>query len=88
MGSAYEWMARTDARERIRAQSVTVIGPNVYLVRLLVTMGLRNVGTVIVVPAGCFSDAEVCNLVRVSLRIGGILWMPSRCPVVGQFELV
>lgn len=88
MGSACEWMARTDARERIRAQSVKVIGPSVYLVRLLVTMGLRNVGTVIVVPAGCFSDAEVCNLVRVLLRIGGILWTPSRCPVVGQFELV
>jgi len=88
MGSACEWMVRTDARERIRAQSVTMIGPSVYLVRLLVTTGLRSVGTAIAVLVGCFSDAEVCNLVCVPLRIGGILWTPSRCPVVGQFELV
>ena len=87
MGSACEWLARTDARERIRAQLVTMIGPSVYRVRLLVTMELRNVGTVIGVLVGCFSDAEVFNLVRVPLRLGGILWTPNRCPVVGQFEL-
>ena len=51
-------MARTDARERIKAQSVTMIGPSVYLVRLLVTMGLHNVGTAIAVLVGCFSDAK------------------------------
>jgi len=51
-------MARTDARERIRAQSVTMIGPSVYPVRLLGTMVLRNVGIVIVVPVGCFRDAD------------------------------
>jgi hypothetical protein len=65
-----------------------MIGPNVYLVRFLATMVLRNVGIAIAVLAGCFSDAEVFNLVRVPLRIGGILWTPSRCSVVGQFELV
>ena len=58
MGSAYEWTARTDAQERFRAQSVTMIGPSVYLVRLLDTTVLRNVGAAIVVPVGCFSDAE------------------------------
>jgi hypothetical protein len=59
-------MARTDARERIRAQSVTRIGPSVYLVRPLGTMVLRNVGTAIAVPVGCFRDADqVFNLVRV-----------------------
>ena len=58
MGSVCAWMARTDARERIREQSVTMIGPSVYLVRLLGTMVLRNVGTVIVVPVGCFSDLD------------------------------
>ena len=34
MGSVCAWMAPTDARERIRALSVTMIGPSVYLVRL------------------------------------------------------
>jgi hypothetical protein len=58
MGSACEWTARTDAQERIRAQSVTMIGPSVYLVRPLGTMVLHNVGTAIVVLVGCFSDAE------------------------------
>jgi hypothetical protein len=31
---------------------------NVYLVRLLGTMVLRNVGTAIAVPVGCFSEAD------------------------------
>ena len=58
MASVCEWMARTGAWERIRAQSETMIGPSVYLVRLLGTTVLRNVGTAIAVPVGCFSDAE------------------------------
>ncbi len=48
---------------------MTMIGPSVYLVRLLVTMELRNVGTAIAVLVGCFSDAEIFNLSRVPLRI-------------------
>jgi hypothetical protein len=51
-------MARIGAQERIRAQSETMIGPSAYLVRLLDTTALRNVGTAIAVPVGCFSDAE------------------------------
>jgi len=58
MGSACAWMARTDARVRIKAQSETMTGPSAYLVRLLGTTALRNVGTAIAVPVGCFSDAE------------------------------
>jgi hypothetical protein len=43
-----------------------MIGPSVYLVRLLGTMVLRNVGTAIAVLAGCFNYADqVFNLVRV-----------------------
>ena len=40
--------------ERIRAQSVTMIGLSVYLVRPLGTMVLRNVGTAIAVLVGVF----------------------------------
>ena len=58
MASVCEWMARTDARERIRAQWETMIGPSVYPVRLLGTRVLRNVGTAIAVPVGCFGDAD------------------------------
>jgi hypothetical protein len=35
-----------------------MIGPSVYFVRLLGTMVLRNVGTAIAVPVGCFSEAD------------------------------
>jgi hypothetical protein len=65
-----------------------MIGPSVYRVRLLVTMELRNVGTVTGVLVGYFSDAEVFNLVRIPLRFGDILWTPNRCPIVGQFEIL
>jgi hypothetical protein len=42
-----------------------MIGPSVYLVRLLGTMVVRNVGTAIAVLVGCFSYADqVFNLVR------------------------
>ena len=64
MGSACEWTARTDARERIRAQSVTMIGPSAHPVLPLGTLVLRNVGTAIAVLVGCFKDADqVFNLV-------------------------
>jgi hypothetical protein len=35
-----------------------MIGPSVYLVRILGTMVLRNVGIAIAVPVGCFSEAD------------------------------
>jgi hypothetical protein len=35
-----------------------MIGPSVYLVLLQGTMVLRNVGTAIAVPVGCFSEAD------------------------------
>jgi hypothetical protein len=57
MGSACAWMARTDARERIRAP-ITMIGLSVYLVRLLGTMVLRSLGAAIAVPVACFSEAD------------------------------
>src|SRR5271167_1489677 len=66
MGSACEWPARTDAQERIKAQSVTMIGPSVYLVRLLGTMVLRNVGTAIAVLVGCFSAGDQASSAKLS----------------------
>jgi hypothetical protein len=39
-----------------------MIGSSVYLVRPLVTMVVRNVDTAIVVPVGCFSEADQVSL--------------------------
>jgi hypothetical protein len=42
-------------------------GPSVYFVRLLGTMVLRNVGIVIVVPVGCFREADQASTLSVYL---------------------
>jgi hypothetical protein len=46
---------------------VTTIGPSVHPVRLLGTMGLRNVGTAIAVPVGCFRYADRVSILYVYL---------------------
>ena len=48
---------------------MTTIGPSVHPVRLLGTMGLRNVGTAIAVPVGCFRYADQVSILYVYLAL-------------------